>query len=267
MNCQDFERIILALARQQLLDAAMREQCLAHAEDCARCAARLAEEQTLIAGVRQVVAEMAQVEAPARVEAALLTAFREHATSATAPIAPTMPAKNMHWPQWMLGAAAVILVLVSVGSIFWLRSGSPPQEPAANAILPKATGSGESTSSRVNPATDDGPKTPQSPMTSPRRHHPRQSNLSEAEVTTSFFPLIAGDDLDSLEGVQVVRVELPGSALLEVGLPVDAAMASKPVKADVVLGHDGIAYAIRFVLKARSAINTAGEATNDARHD
>ncbi len=270
MNCQDFERIILPLARQPLLDAAMREQGLAHTEDCARCAARLAEERALMAGVRQVVAGMAQVEAPARVEAALLTAFREQAKAVAVPAALAMPAKNRHWPQRMLRAAAVILVLVSGGVIFWPRSGSPQPKRDAQVVLPQLAGSAEPTPGRGTPATAGEPKMAQQTMTAPRslrRHHPQQSNLSEAEVTTRFFPLIAGDDLNSLEGVQVVRVELPGSALLEVGLPVDAAMSSKSVKADVILGHDGIAYAIRFVLKARSEINVAGEVTNDARDD
>jgi hypothetical protein len=45
----------------------------------------------------------------------------------------------------------------------------------------------------------------------------------------------------------MVRVELPGSALGEVGLPVDPETAKTPVKADVLLGDDGLARAIRFV--------------------
>jgi len=44
-----------------------------------------------------------------------------------------------------------------------------------------------------------------------------------------------------------VRVELPGSALGEVGLPFDPETAPESVKADVVLGQDGLARAIRFV--------------------
>ena len=59
--------------------------------------------------------------------------------------------------------------------------------------------------------------------------------------------MMEGDDLDSLERVQVVRVELPGSALSAVGLPIDAEMTREPVKADVVVGPDGLARAIRFV--------------------
>jgi hypothetical protein len=46
---------------------------------------------------------------------------------------------------------------------------------------------------------------------------------------------------------QIVRVKLPGSALLAIGLPVDGEMRSRSVKADVVLRHDGPARAIRFV--------------------
>ena len=68
-----------------------------------------------------------------------------------------------------------------------------------------------------------------------------------AEVVTQFFPLREGEDLTALESLQLVRVELPGSALGEVGLPVDPETANEPVKADVVLGQDGLARAGRFV--------------------
>jgi len=56
-----------------------------------------------------------------------------------------------------------------------------------------------------------------------------------------------GEDLTALENLQLVRVELPGSALSEVGLPIDPETVNEPVKADVVLGQDGLARAIRFV--------------------
>ena len=74
-----------------------------------------------------------------------------------------------------------------------------------------------------------------------------EDNLDEAEVVTQFFPLREGEDLTALESVRLVRVELPGSALSEVGLPVDPELANEPVKADVMLGQDGLARAIRFV--------------------
>jgi hypothetical protein len=45
----------------------------------------------------------------------------------------------------------------------------------------------------------------------------------------------------------MLRVELPGSALREAGFPVDFETAQTSVIADVVLGQDGLARAIRFV--------------------
>jgi hypothetical protein len=64
------------------------------------------------------------------------------------------------------------------------------------------------------------------------------------EITTEFIPL-AG--FAQSEGVHLVRVELPRSALASFGIPVNADRAGSRVKADVLLGEDGTARAIRFV--------------------
>jgi hypothetical protein len=67
------------------------------------------------------------------------------------------------------------------------------------------------------------------------------------EVATEFIPLVqAGPYTPSEEG-HLVRVELPRSALVSFGLPVNAEAAGGRVKADVLMGQDGIARAIRFV--------------------
>jgi hypothetical protein len=49
------------------------------------------------------------------------------------------------------------------------------------------------------------------------------------------------------DGGQIVRVELPRSALANFGLPVNMDRYNEKVKADVLLGVDGMAHAIRFV--------------------
>ncbi|MBI3652455.1 MAG: hypothetical protein HY231_15650 [Acidobacteria bacterium] len=69
----------------------------------------------------------------------------------------------------------------------------------------------------------------------------------QEEIATPFLSLTQGYTLPMAEGGQLVRVELPRSALLSFGLPVNAARLNEPVKADVVVGNDGIARAIRFV--------------------
>ena len=49
------------------------------------------------------------------------------------------------------------------------------------------------------------------------------------------------------DGGQIVRVQLPRSALVNFGLPVNMDRYSEKVKADVLIGVDGLAHAIRFV--------------------
>jgi hypothetical protein len=47
--------------------------------------------------------------------------------------------------------------------------------------------------------------------------------------------------------VQVIRVQMPRQALIAFGLPVNIERADVPVKADLLVGEDGLAHAIRFV--------------------
>jgi hypothetical protein len=67
------------------------------------------------------------------------------------------------------------------------------------------------------------------------------------EITTEFIPLVRDAFFAQSEGAHLVRVELPRSALASFGIPVNADRAGDRVKADVLLGEDGTARAIRFV--------------------
>ncbi|MFN2454829.1 MAG: hypothetical protein ABR577_11475 [Pyrinomonadaceae bacterium] len=73
------------------------------------------------------------------------------------------------------------------------------------------------------------------------------SSAGETEIATDFLPLVDADSLTTQDGGQLVRVKLPRSALLAFGLPMNIERADEPVKADVVVGEDGLARAIRFV--------------------
>jgi hypothetical protein len=247
MNCHDFEKLALALARNSLLDATERDQGLIHTEVCNRCAARLAEERVLLARVRAVAVEMAGEEPPARVDALLLAAFRAQ-TAATAS-STVIPAQGRagRWSSWKLAAvAAGILILISVMAIIWKSTSSrmPRREERAVAPTPVNT-----PGSQADPPVGRDQVADERPKNLPKRVHRHASVKSpdEAEVVTQFFSLREGEDLTTLDSLQVVRVELPGSALGEVGLPFDPETANEPVKADVVLGQDGLARAIRFV--------------------
>jgi hypothetical protein len=62
-----------------------------------------------------------------------------------------------------------------------------------------------------------------------------------------FIELPNAARLTDTEEVNVVRVEVPRSAMLALGLEVSAERAAELVPADVMLGPDGLARAVRFL--------------------
>jgi hypothetical protein len=68
-----------------------------------------------------------------------------------------------------------------------------------------------------------------------------------SEIATSFIALDGGRGLARPESLQLVRVELPRSALVSFGLPMNVERADERIKADLLVGDDGVARAIRFV--------------------
>jgi len=68
-----------------------------------------------------------------------------------------------------------------------------------------------------------------------------------SERVTEFVPLRYGKPVEPGELLQVVRIQLDRRELLRLGIPIppDGGLAS--VRADVILGEDGMAKAIRFV--------------------
>lgn len=79
---------------------------------------------------------------------------------------------------------------------------------------------------------------------------PVASGLGEGEVATQFYPLVYGDV--PVSGGNIVRLEVPRAAYASLGLEPPAGAGSRPdtVLADVLVGEDGLARAVRFVLPA-----------------
>jgi len=65
------------------------------------------------------------------------------------------------------------------------------------------------------------------------------------EVVTDFYPLM--DSPPPFERGQLLRVVVPASTMRSVGLPIYPQRWSERVQADVLVGEEGLARAIRFV--------------------
>jgi hypothetical protein len=197
----------------------------------------------VIAALRKLAEQDAGREAPWEVETRMLAAFRRQKT-------------QRRWRNsltWSLAAAAMIAVLVLAGlrqqappapGIAPAQSVPPPQRVAtrppqlAVASLPQV----ESTVASTSVTSGTAPVKARRP-TLPRPAPPR--NLQTREIVTEFFPLL--DVAPPFERGELLRVTVPASTMRKVGLPVNQDRLGDRIYADVLVGQEGLARAIRFV--------------------
>ncbi|HVF57561.1 MAG TPA: hypothetical protein VM934_15505 [Pyrinomonadaceae bacterium] len=180
-------------------------------------------------------------------------------------------------------AAAVILLMLipsaiyvprteraSAGSEVSQETVAPPTATPGEAIRQSHTDAGLATLAGGLAPTNNEPNQTRAMTTRPRttaranfvqaaynkrpanadaqRLSPREDASADAgEIVTDFMPVAHAAPLSSADGGQVVRVELPRSSLVSFGLPMNVERAGERVKADVLVGDDGMARAIRFV--------------------
>ena len=256
MNCQSFENIVNDLAREQLIEASVREEALHHRDVCSTCAARLTEEQSLTMNLRAFAVDMNSVSAPERVETLLLAAFNEQQR-----LKQVRPKRRNYFK---LAAAAVLLAAFGIGVAAWnLRASLKTQvdeavvsQPIVESPLPVAQNSHEpQPAATAAPERDSEQKTPRRVKPGKGRGHVRPATvrtesvaaLSETEVATDFMPIGYVSSASLQDGGSVVRVELPRSTIVSMGFAMNMDRYGERVKADVLMGADGLARAIRFV--------------------
>ena len=206
------------------------------------------DEEMLTRGLKALAAEMESLSAPDTVELKLREAFRKQ--NVVVPIT----ARRSRTRYWFAAAiAAMLLIAISLVAyrVNWrvnddsklTKQDQPPSRPE-----------------RIDePIKQEQVAGVQDQETSPRTIKPkrvRHANVrrnenvqlaNHAEIATDFIPLNYMTAVNLQDGGQIVRVELPRSALANFGLPVNMDRYNEKVKADVLLGVDGLAHAIRFV--------------------
>jgi hypothetical protein len=266
MNCQSFEEIVNEVAREQLSGQTteMRDLAQEHAKECAECENRWRDERALSLCLNEMAKDIKSFAAPARVEDELLKAFRQR---------PEVRSQRSEirgrWNRWLVAAAAVLLIMIGIGGLRrYLVRQSPAVVGSGNALLKASPESPqfrveiapEKSSSGIRNDSSGQPKNVVK-RTNPRRQQ-RESKDSrqvlvtvtdasdssaESEVATQFMPLDYSGPMSLQDGGQLVRVELSRSVMLNLGVPVNMDRYGEKVKADVFVGPDGLARAIRFV--------------------
>jgi len=193
------------------LEGGGKADATAHAGECAVCAAALRNQEALSAGLREVAAEWGRIKAPGRVEAKLLAEFRGQAGLAAPPLA-------RRWWSPVVAWAAAAMVVAAAFLLFVVRNRQPQATAAATGL--------EAANTDWSALAPEG--------------------VSD-EAGGDFIPLPNADRLPQAEDLNVVRVEVPRSAMIALGYSVAADRASERVRADVLVGSDGLARAVRFL--------------------
>jgi hypothetical protein len=154
-------------------------------------------------------------EAPAVVEMRLRAAFRKKH-------------QRRVWPYFAAVAAAIAAVIVL--SIIKTK---PPLKPQAIETR------------EVAPIVQPLPVVARNEAPAPRRVFHRRPPLPKEEIVTEFYPLM--EDPLPFERGELLRVSLPAAAMRTVGVTVSEDRLGEIVQADVLVGQEGLARAIRFV--------------------
>jgi len=207
MNCQEFWNTMPELAHEA------EDGHLEHLGECSACAALLNRQRTLASGLRMLAADWRSVEAPARVESRLTAAFLGQAG-----LAVRRPAARWWVPvaTWAAAAAAVVAL-----AMFLARD---------RQVVPAH----RTASSRVQLAAVEPPAD-------------LEALGDSSDADGDFIPMPNGARIEPNEDLNLVRVEVPRSAMIALGYAVSEDRASESVEAEVVLGPDGLARAVRFL--------------------
>jgi hypothetical protein len=248
MNCQEFERTIIDFGCDPLMGDSAHARALEHAKICAQCGARLTHEQRMTAGLQVLAVEEAAINAPERVRSALRAAFAERQAAAATPPALLWSARRkLLWGM----AAAAMLMLSLITTALLLREQKVkvdgqqagaidnPAPPTTSGKLPGAP-AGVQRASRAHSSIAVRP----SGRSGRRRTPPVKES---AEDAGELFPLTFVAQAGPTEFIQTVRVEISRSMLLSMGLPVNIDRGEGPIKADLIIGEDGVARAVRII--------------------
>jgi hypothetical protein len=181
---------------------------LDHARECPACAAFLERHAALANGLAAVSAEWRRLEAPPRLESRLASAFRGNHGLAF------RPRHSGIWVPILTWAAATAAIVAL--ATFLVRERRP--EPAQR-------------------------RTPHRTVEMASYQAPDFSIYTQ----NGFIPLPTAAAADENEDFNLVRVELPRSSMIALGYVVPPERATEMVQADVMLGSDGVARAVRFL--------------------
>ena len=280
MTCHELRDALVDHARGALNGVGSRAAIESHLEHCHPCATEFARQRALTEGLRAVARASAHEAAPAALEDRLMTAFvSQHAAQQ-----PAAPASRRRLSPWLAAAASIAIVSgVSYAVMNRVKTeGTGGTETEEVRLKPEATEvrlKPEAAEVRLKPEAAEVRLKPEAaevrlkPDTTAASDEVRlkpdatkaNRGVRRAGSTTApraglrmddFVALPGSVGLPTFESGRIVRIDLPVSSLPAYGVELVPDAARSEVQADVLVGQDGQARAIRLVTtsSARSGV-------------
>jgi hypothetical protein len=214
MKCQDFEQHLRQFAGggTQAGDNTLLE----HAQNCPNCSQRLAEEQRLQQLLLRLSGSFRELKPSSRIQEEIREAYRSRIQAAQRQAA--APQRKAS-PRWLVAAAAIVLA-VAAGWLY--RTTNIPWSPDA--------------------------RNEQGSVSDPSLNRTPEIQLPAERMYSEFIPIGNCRSVDCLDRAHMMRIDLPRSSVSYFGIPKTKIRSrGDRIAADVLVGEDGIARAIRFV--------------------
>ena len=166
--------------------------------------------------------------APAEVGAGLATAFRRH-----------------HARRRLVRRVSIAALAACVALAIGLMLMRSPHNVPVKASVQQQPSGVPAKAPEVMPVAKSVKTSPQ-PVTK-RTRPPKAGNSTVASSRRQFLALPGYDPAVPADELHVVRVQLPGSALWQMGAPISPDLGARRFMADFVVSQDGTPYAVRLV--------------------
>jgi Putative zinc-finger len=250
MKCHSLRDAIVERARGGELGPGTRAAVESHIEHCRSCAGLLSRERQLSQGLRALAATTAADGSSDAVQRRLREIFAER-QGAGQPAA-AVAATRSEWTRWLRVAAALLVAAGAVAGWRMVRSG-----PRTDAADPRTTAVAE----LPKPEQPQVPSTVQTSVPDGRRPSLAGDRTGRARAAgrqvravappvvrpVGFVELPGAVGLPDFESGQIIRMEIPVTSLPTYGIEILPDAQGTPVEADLLVGQDGQARAIRLV--------------------
>lgn len=249
MKCHSLREAIVEMARGEDPGPGTLAAIESHLEHCEACAALLARERRLSQGLRALsaAAPAAPSEALSR---RLLDAFAERQLGQ-----PTVArgANRIAGNGWLRAAAAVLVA--AGGVLLWSSTSNKPESDkprdvsvaVAEIRRPEAIQPASSVQSAADVRRGSA-----TALASRQPRRSRQRALPAVVRPVGFVALPGAAGLPDFESGEIVRMEIPLTSLPTYGIEILPDAQGSPVEADLLIGQDGQARAIRLVGPGKS---------------